>query len=540
MVSYKNMQALDVNSAPGSADRSVQAWRLVDKIGVTLTNFRESRPPRHAFAVLAAVSVLLYAVAVAFSSSRQFWHDELYTFYIAQAPSIGQLWHELSLDLNPPLNYLAVRASMALFGTSENAARLPSMLAFFAGSACLYMFVSRRLGRLYGLLAALCFWAMPTFYLATEARPYALVLCFFALAMLAWQRAVQERRRMGSIIAFASATVGMAVCHFFVVFYIFPFGLAEVFRTVKRRRIDWPIWAALILPCLVTALFMKTIEHYASGAISWAFRASYTRTIFFYDWSFASEAPALFLCIAIAFLFMARTEALDRKRTLSIPELVLAAGLVVLPVVMNVVLRLIHAGFFERYSAPTAFGLAIFFVFIISRSTNRSDMAAFVCCCLLLIFFFAKEGIASNAGQFMQTRSLRPNHSEMARLESIDENLPLVAASGLTFLEMDKYEPEQTVTRLYYLTDRKLALAYAHAGIFEGFNTVKRFFPIRAHIEPFPNFVAQHHRFLVLGTPLYPEDWLIPVLLDQHASLKYLGSFASPYKDHELYEVETK
>jgi hypothetical protein len=102
---------------------------------------------------------------------------------------------------------------------------------------------------------------------------------------------------------------------------------------------------------------------------------------------------------------------------------------------------------------------------------------------------------------------------------------------------MDHYEDPATVARLYYLTDRSLAIQYAHATLFEGLPGLKQYFPIRANIEPYNQFIANHQQFLVLGTPDYPEDWLIRYLVAGHAQLTYLGDFPGPYKDTQLFEV---
>jgi 4-amino-4-deoxy-L-arabinose transferase-like glycosyltransferase len=124
-------------------------------------------------------------------SMRQLWHDELFTYYIAQAPSLSRLWEELHLDLNPPLLYLATRASLAVLGDHPYAVRFPSILAFLAGSLCLYVWVARRLRPSYGLLAMLALWSTPFFYYSSEARPYGLVIGFFGMALLAYQNAVE-------------------------------------------------------------------------------------------------------------------------------------------------------------------------------------------------------------------------------------------------------------------------------------------------------------------------------------------------------------
>jgi len=85
-----------------------------------------------------------------------------------------------------------------------------------------------------------------------------------------------------------------------------------------------------------------------------------------------------------------------------------------------------------------------------------------------------------------------------------------------------------------------LALRYAGATIFEGLPTVKNYFPIRAHVVPYREFVAIHPVFLVLGTPDYPEDWLLRALVATDAELRYLGEIPLPYKDTQLYQVKVQ
>jgi hypothetical protein len=133
---------------------------------------------------------------------------------------------------------------------------------------------------------------------------------------------------------------------------------------------------------------------------------------------------------------------------------------------------------------------------------------------------------------FVKPFPLSPNFAQ------VHPDLPLVAASGLTFLEMDHEQPPETVGRLYYLTDRAHALQYAHATIFEGLPAIKQHFPIRGHVEPFRDFVRANRRFLVIGTMDYAEDWLLRYLLSIHAKLEFAGEFPSQSKDSQLFIVE--
>ena len=59
--------------------------------------------------------LLIWALAaLKYSLAFPLWHDEIFTFYISQAPNLHDLFHQTrSIDLNPPLSYLLTRASFA-------------------------------------------------------------------------------------------------------------------------------------------------------------------------------------------------------------------------------------------------------------------------------------------------------------------------------------------------------------------------------------------------------------------------------------------
>jgi len=462
---------------------------------------------------LAPIALLaFYGVLIFFANHRHLWHDELYTFYIASAPSLSDLRQNLLLDLNPPLLYLLSRVTMSIFGNTAFAVRLPSIVAFFAGSLCLYTLVRRRFqSSAYGALAVIVFWATPAFYFATEARPYGLILGFFALAMFAWYR-----RSPWSTLLLAFSISGMMLSHFFAIFFLTPFLAAETVRWFRTRQIDWPVLAALLIPCLLPFTLLKV---HAPEAFPAAFQAGFRKMASYYYWALYEEIWVLSLGIIAVRIVRCKPQ----KLKCSFSEISFIAALVALPFVVNAVLMLLHGAFFTRYAAPALYAIALIYTVLVARYTGTNRFAALAICAVLAIYVLHHE-----------TKPLphRPDFSQ------IHPDLPLVTASGLTFLEMDHEEPPATVNRLYYLTDRDLALTYAHATLFEGLPIIKQRLPIRAHIEPFKSFIRTHPKFLVLGTPNYPEDWLLRYLKTTSANLQLLGTFPSEYKDTQLFLVE--
>lgn len=146
---------------------------------------------RHGWFLFAAIS-LACGMGVFENNlvTRHLDHDELFTFYIAQAPSLGQsIKISQTVDLQPPLSYLLVRVSFSIFGVSAWSCRLPFLLAYACSTALLFYFVGRLVSPLYGLIATLLLWSTPYTSLATEARPYAILLCFTALTLVMWYAA---------------------------------------------------------------------------------------------------------------------------------------------------------------------------------------------------------------------------------------------------------------------------------------------------------------------------------------------------------------
>jgi hypothetical protein len=127
--------------------------------------------------------------------------------------------------------------------------------------------------------------------------------------------------------------------------------------------------------------------------------------------------------------------------------------------------------------------------------------------------------------------------SNAAAFAKIDPQLPIVAASGLTFVEMGQYEGPALMKRVFYLLDREAAIRFAHATLFEDMADFQKEFTLPGMVQSYAGFIREHRHFLVFGTPDYPEDWLLRKLAADHASIRLMGSYKLPYKDTSLYEV---
>lgn len=497
-------------------------------------------------AIFLPILLALYVWILKSERIKRLWHDELYTFYIAQAPTFDKMMEWIhTIDLNPPLYYIAARLTFHVLPPSAFSVRLPSMIAYFVATLCAYQFVRRSLTPLYGLLAAMVMLASSFNQYSYEARPYAFVLAFLGILALGWQRAIQEdkpRSWLACLLVLVGG-FGMLLSHVLASVAYAALLLTEAIRFVMRRKPDWLLWICLALPLSACITYLQPIQTHSSGAFPEQFQASVIDLFAAYSDLWIGLISLLGLAIfAIVLLDGERTpsKANRQPRGFSWPEKILALGFCCVPLVVILVFMRSHSAYFLRYGIPSIFGVAVLTAWFVSRWTRNSSLAAFICSAVFIFGVVTPSSIARHLQHVVQP--INPQGPNLTGkfdipISRIHPNLPVVDASGLTFLEMNHRESSTFLSRVYYLNDAKAAVKYANATIFEGFPALKGKFPVRGNIMPYQEFIQRHSRFLVLGTYNYPEDWLLRKLLADHATLRFLGDYGTGYKDEQLYEV---
>ena len=237
-------------------------------------------------------------------------------------------------------------------------------------------------------------------------------------------------------------------------------------------------------------------------------------------------------CLAIAAAFLAaRPRFRDSLRKSTAADTGLWVGLLSLPFLINLILMATHSAFFERYCLATSLTIAISTVILMGAVTDWSRLAALSSAVVILLFALEEN--------FVRPFWHQTHMTVVAASDQIPAGLPVVAASGLTFLEMDHYERPEFLQRVYYLTDHDSAFQYAHANIFEFMATEAKYFPIRSHVTPYQEFIRRFPRFIVLGSIEYPEDWLLRKLVAEGAKVQQIGSIQGHlYRDDTLYEID--
>ncbi len=483
------------------------------------------------WSVLAALTVL-YVVAVLAANWRFVWFDELFTFDIAKAKSIPQMWMlSRKFDFQLPAGYVLSRISMKLLGDGKLGLRFPSMLEFYVGSMLLFFYVRRKVGIAYAAAAVLILWMGETFPYATEARPYALLMMFFSMLLLCWDVATSAGKRALALWGAAIANLGMLSAHVFAPLSLLPFLGAEAVRFQRTRKPDFALWTALLLPTVSIAFYIPLFKDYTAIYFPSLFEASWSRIPHFYYDAIDVIGVALFLAVFAA-LLVPRDKSRLTVSGWRREELVLLGCVLLNPVLLNILLMRSHGAFWDRYAITTEAVMYIGIAILLGLRLHGNRLAGYTAATVLLVFCVQAD---------VWLVVSKPSLQDASILAPIRRDLPLVAASGVTFFEMNHHEKPDILSRLYFLKDRSVAMEYTHTNLFEdrGFGDgMKPYFPISAKVASYADFIHQHHEFLVLGTYDAPEEWLLQKLDDDGAQLTWLGTYQVPYVDSNLFLVD--
>ncbi len=259
------------------------AWK-VEPRAAALERFLE----RHEILILAAWSLVYFAGTMLRAHAKPFWYDEILTLLEARQPSLSAAMRALGdVDWMPPAHHLTFYLWNKLAGSGEVAFRIPVMVAFWVFCICLYFFARRRVSIFFALTAMLLPYASAFQSYSYEARSYAFMLGFCGIALVSWQAAAEETKRPWSLIGLAVGIAGAIFYQYWSVLIYLPLAGAEIYRSIRLRRIDWSIWFAFAAGGLALVASLFLILH---GLRSWSsyggMRVSPIDFLYFYTIAF--------------------------------------------------------------------------------------------------------------------------------------------------------------------------------------------------------------------------------------------------------------
>lgn len=286
------------------------------------------------------------------------WLDETWTGVIAAQPSWSSFWREAWLDCNPPLYYAFMALWTDLFGVSNHALRVPSLLFVGLAAAVPWVWKTPGLSREARLAwGALLFLWWPGFVVSVDARGYALLLFISAAQAVAFAGLLHSPslRKAAIWAALASAAV---LTHYYALYIAAVQGLIYLYEHRLRAVRTWPA-ALAFAPTFGWLLYhLPRLAEYARPDVAWYGKVRPLETIGHLAYVSGASTWAFLLCAAAGLI---ASIALRRRQGAAAAEpdtgsrhLWLAAGSGLLALILAWLIGALRPSLAERYLTPIA------------------------------------------------------------------------------------------------------------------------------------------------------------------------------------------
>ena len=458
----------------------------------------------HQYVVLSLFSACYFLITCYLASRKLFWFDELFTVYISRLHGLSAVWGALmkGVDFNPPLLYAFTQLSESVFGEGQIATRLPEIISFWIFCLCLFRFISVRISPLSGYIGMLFPLVTGAYFYAYEARSHGIVLGFAGIALVCWQAAAaRSERRFGWILGLGGALALAMLTHSFALLLLVPIGFGELVRTVRARRIDWPIWLTLAASTLAILISLPLLRGVKSALGPSFFPATLRALVDSYKSHLEPAgsvlAATLFLLCIVQVVPPWRVPESNGERTLGEHEIVAILGFMGIPILVFLATRITGAPMLARYSTACVAGFAC----LLGAGVARRPALGF---CVLLILL---AGIGGSFISFQRSSALTEPSTSLpisTRLQEFktkyngmdaasDKDLPIVLLHNLEFLPIAYYAPPRLSSRMFYLVWGKADING------EGYRRLRECCESKCRVSSLSDFLASHQRFLAFG-----------------------------------------
>jgi hypothetical protein len=448
---------------------------------------------------------------------RPFWYDEICTVILCRLPNATQIWKALEdvADVNPPLYHLIARLTRQIIPDDHLGYRLPSIIGLLGTVFCMYHILSRRVNHLSALVGATFILCTPLATYASEARPYALMVGFVSIAILAWQR-IDDSRLYCLLLAIALAAA--VSVHYYAIFVWPAFFLAETTVWLFGRRLRIGAWAALFVgaaPLLVFASLILRLRQY--GQNFWA-PASYSQVLWADNWLFnfgGNWGLSIMAGVTAMFAYFSFRKkevsgAAERRKiedtALPLEESVLALMLLSLPLIAVAAAKISHGGMNYRYMMPSVLGGALAVGYLASKVSGVVNGLLLMVICMNYGLSSASDVKKLLKGSLLEPRTAVTRDIRGILAEFHGSDLPIVISSGLQYLPLVYYTPATLNQRLYAVTDVRAAINFAGTDSVDlALLALRRYFPLQ--IEDYGDFASRHREFLLVSENGGRFDW---------------------------------
>ena len=481
---------------------------------------------------------------------KPFSFDELITYNIARLPTATGVWRAWleAGDAMPPVVHIATHLVGSLLGFSHITTRLPAMLGFWFMCVSIFVFLNRRVGPALAAVGMLLPMTVPLAYsYAYEARGYGMALGLCGAAVVCWDLAEATRWRRAALLGLPICLAAAVATHLYAVLLVFPLALAEVGRSLERRRLDWWVWGGLASVALVILPINPLVSHIRSNPQLLRYAAGPKVSL-----SALMQVWGQFLSVAVMYLGLLAVVCLGRDRGTRAegPELpvrerrppladwALVIGLMVLPAIGWLLANLVTGLLLFRYVLPAVIGFALVVALLCRVAFEHRPELALLAAGWVAV---TAAGGALEARHVMRTTGLTTQHIRDGRgcfaLLNVWSRLPrddspIVVSDFNVYHQIHHYAPEPLRKRLVFLVDREFG------GLIQPYMSFyARVFGER--MEAFEEFLRSARSFYLYDCGTAGRLPLPAMLFRAGASLRDsgLGESSNVLPQRDLYRV---
>ena len=477
---------------------------------------------------------------------KPLWFDELFTWNIARL-SPSRIWESLGqgVDLNPPLIYFATKISSSVFGDGNWGTRLPSVIAMWVIGLAIYAFVRHRASAWTAFAAALLPLVGGIYIWGAEARPYALMVASCALSFVFWQK-VATTNYADANIEYSNEHLNDAVSndatsrdnkafwwpmllalslamgvssHYYAIFIWVPLLVGEAVRSVARRKIAWPVYAAFAMGLLPLMFYLPLIASSRPYMTTfWSKSAPREDIIQFYR---AFLKPALLPFALTMAVFAVRTvlvalnnrtraaqnleapqssspnaepNAQNESRWVPRWEIAACATLALVPVMTTFFALITQRGYTLRYAAIGTIGCYLVLALLVSRGEKSWPHLGKVFAIAAVLGLFVTQHVQLQEANALSTQAMT-DYPLLSSAATLEKSLPLVVGYPLRFMTAWHHGSPALRKRLLYLSDKGLsARTIGNDTNDRAMEALSHWSPIR--VANFAEFTKKHRTFL--------------------------------------------
>jgi Dolichyl-phosphate-mannose-protein mannosyltransferase len=497
-----------------------------------------------AHVLLGVVVIYVTARSVAGAAAKPFWYDELMTLTVsAQGTWKGIVAvQQRALDSHPPFFYWIESLASKMTRNQEIALRLPSILAFVCTLVCVFLYTRRRFGEMVALLCAVFLLRMDLFhYYAVEARPYSMVVGCFAFALVCYQRVPAKLWTL----LFALALALAQSLHYYAIFAMAPFGLAELVYSLRAKKLRWGVWGALAFGALPLVIFWPLLS-----ALKNKYGAHNLLRVWGRVYLFAPQkmyavilqtdprghvgetiAAVIFGVLLVELVRRAKQSGPDREEEedQGLAQIAILAGFLLLPFLGLAVARATNSGLMPRYFLTTLLGMAAGLAFVFRLMGRKFGLVLAV----LVVAF-----VATAEARFWKTWDANAEEvkSYGATRERLIErkgykDLSVAVPDGIAIVPLAHYADRSFANRLVFIKqDPQPSDPWFTDNVDTELELYQSYSPL--NVSTFDEFASANQSFLFyiendptggwLMRRLIREGWIITPLASEGITRLYL------------------